>query len=80
MKSDKEIAEDLVGNLKHCKTNEEFDKCLDELLKMVKQATRTATLKDVLKSLDRINDYCYETSYLVLEYFRKWLEKEVQKK
>jgi len=75
MKSEKEIAEDLVGNLKHCKTNEEFDKCLDELLKMVKQAT----LKDVLKSLDRINDYCYETSYLVLEYFRKWLEKEVQK-
>jgi len=46
---------------------------------MVKQATRKATLKDVLKSLDRINDYCYETSYLVLEYFRKWLEKEVQK-
>ena len=75
MKGEKEIAEDLVGNLKHCKTNEEFDKCLDELLKMVKQAT----LKDVLKSLDRINDYCYETSYLVLEYFRKWLEKEVQK-
>jgi hypothetical protein len=79
MTSAKQTAEDLVGNLKHCKTNEEFDKCLDELLKMVKQATRKATLKDVLKSLDRINDYCYETSYLVLEYFRKWLEKEVQK-
>ena len=40
---------------------------------------RKDTLKDVLKSLDRINDYCYETNYLVLEYFRKWLEKEVQK-
>jgi hypothetical protein len=81
MKSNKEIAKDMVGELKHCKTNEEFDKCLDELLKMVKQATRKATLKDVLKSLDRINNNPYETSYLdVLEYFRKWLEKEVQKK
>ena len=33
MKSDKETAKDLVGNLKHCKTNEEFDKCLCKLLK-----------------------------------------------
>ena len=47
----------------------------------IAQATRKDTLKDVLKSLDRINNNPYETSYLdVLEYFRKWLEKEVQKK
>ena len=33
MKGNKEIAKDMVGELKHCKTNEEFDKCLCKLLK-----------------------------------------------
>jgi hypothetical protein len=51
MTSDKEIAEDLVGNLKHCKTNEEFDKCLCNLLKMVKQAIRRETAKEIFEDI-----------------------------
>jgi hypothetical protein len=77
MKSDKEIAEDLVGNLKHCKTNEEFDKCLCNLLKMVKQATRRETAKEIFED---IIDMDYKNRLQLIEKYFDGKIKEVQKK
>jgi len=76
MKSDKEIAEDLVGNLKHCKTNEEFDKCLCNLLKMVKQATRRETAKEIFED---IIDMDYKNRLQLIEKYFDGKIKEVQK-
>jgi hypothetical protein len=77
MTSDKEIAEDLVGNLKHCKTNEEFDKCLCNLLKMVKQATRRETAKEIFED---IIDMDYKNRLQLIEKYFDGKIKEVQKK
>ena len=76
----KEVLDVMEEGSEYCDCEKSFKIIeLEKEQKATRQQTRTETLKDVLKSLDRINDYCYETSYLVLEYFRKWLEKEVQK-
>jgi hypothetical protein len=76
MTSDKEIAEDLVGNLKHCKTNEEFDKCLCNLLKMVKQATRRETAKEIFED---IIDMDYKNRLQLIEKYFDGKIKEAQK-
>ena len=88
MTSDKEIAEDLVGNLKHCKTNEEFDKCLCNLLKMVKQATRRETAKEIFEDIIDMDYKNHKGKGIILTY-ANWLQliekyfdvkiKEVQK-
>ena len=77
MKGNKEIAKDMVGNLKHCKTNEEFDKCLCNLLKMVKQATRRETAKEIFED---IIDMDYKNRLQLIEKYFDGKIKEVQKK